>query len=443
MYKFFLCGRYLTTRPIGLVSIISVMLGVGVMIIVNSVMGGFHTKTRQRLHGILADVIVESTTMDGFADPLGVMHRIQELVGDKVVAMTPDVEVFAMLHYQNQGRGRHLTRPIRLVGIMPEGRAAVGEFKNHLLDPDNQRNPTFDITPSAQKWRDEHPEYLVPDTPTPPGAIIGYQIATFRGRDMTSDQYLIAPGQEIIVTTVTTGKPQPTDARFTVVDYFKCDMSEYDSNYVFVPIETLQRLRGMHDAVSSIQIKLKNYADAPAVVGALQSAFPRAYFLVETWEDKQGPLLQAVKVEVSILNIILFFIIAVAGFGILAVFFMIVVEKTHDIGTLKALGASSTGIMGVFLGYGLALGIVGCVLGSIFGVWFTWNINPIEQFLTAKTGYEIFPRDIYYFSEIPALLDPFTVMWINGGALAIAVAAAVLPARRAARMHPVEALRHV
>ncbi|MFO0945782.1 MAG: ABC transporter permease [Planctomycetota bacterium] len=338
MYKLFLCGRYLTTRPIGLVSIISVMLGVGVMIIVNSIMGGFHAKTRERLHGILADIIVESTTMDGFSDPVGVMHRIEELVGDKVVAMAPDVEVFAMLHYQNQGRGRHLTRPIRLVGILPEGRAAVGEFKNHLLDPENQKNPSFNITKAAQTWRDEHPEYLVPDTPTPPGAIVGYQIATFRGRGMSSDQFMISPGQEIIVTTVTTGKPQPTDARFTVTDFFKCDMSEYDSNYVFVPIETLQRLRGMNDAVSSIQIKLKDYADAPLIVETLQSALPRAYFQVDTWEDKQGPLLQAVKVEVFLLNLILFFIIAVAGFGILAIFFMIVVEKTHDIGTLKALG---------------------------------------------------------------------------------------------------------
>lgn len=442
MYKLVLCLRYLTTRPIGLVSILSVMLGVGVMIIVNSVMGGFHTRTRERLHGILADMIVESTTMDGFPNPEAVMAKIQEVAGDKVVAMTPDIEVFAMLHYQNNGRGRHLTRPVRLVGIVPSGRAEVGDFRDYLQDGANRAKPSFDLTPTAKQWRENHPEYIDSEQPLPPGCIIGYQIATFRGEGMTSDHQLIHEGQEIILTTVTAGRPQPTDGRFVVTDLFKCDMSEYDSNYVFVPIDTLQRLRVMGDQVTSIQLKLRNYKDAPALKEALGAAFPRAYFQIQTWEDKQGPLLQAVKVEVALLNIILFFIIAVAGFGILAIFFMIVVEKTRDIGTLKALGASNRGIMGVFLGYGLALGLIGCLFGTIFGIVFTWNINPIEQFLTDKTGYEIFPRDIYYFSEIPAIISSFTVVWINCGALFIAVAASVLPARRAAGMHPVEALRH-
>lgn len=445
MYKLVLCLRYLTTRPIGLVSILSVMLGVAVMIIVNSVMGGFHTRTRQRLHGILADMIVESTTMHGFSHPDRVMDKIREVAGDKVVAMTPDVEVFGMLHYQNQGRGPHESRPVHVVGIVPTGRATVGEFSDHLLDAKNRACPSFELTELAKTWRAEHPELLdlADGSPPPPGIIIGYQIATFRGRGMHTDQFVVRPGQEVVITTVTTGKPKPTDGRFTVVDFFKCDMSEYDSNYVFVPLEVLQKLRVMEDKVTSIQLKLRDYADAPLVQAALEDALPRAYFHVQTWEDKQGPLLQAVKVEVALLNIILFFIIAVAGFGILAIFFMIVVEKTRDIGTLKALGASRSGIMGVFLGYGLALGLIGCLAGTILGIVLTWNINPIEKTLTNWTGYEIFPRDIYYFSEIPAILNAFTVVWINLGALAIAVAACVLPARRAAGMNPVEALRHV
>lgn len=442
MYKLVLCLRYLTTRPIGLVSIVSVMLGVGVMIIVNSVMGGFHSRTRERLHGILADMIVESTIPDGFSNPDAVIAKIREVAGDKVVAMTPDIEIFGILQFQYNGRGAHVPRPVRVVGIVPEGRAQVGDFRDFLLNPGNKTHPSFELSEKAIDWRTKHPEHVDLDLPTPAGCILGYQIATYRGNDMTTDVQIIHEGQEVVLTTITAGRPKPTDGRFVVTDLFKCDMSEYDSNYVFVPIETLQKLRVMGDNVTSIQLKLRDYADAPALKEALGAVFPRAYFQIQTWEDKQGPLLQAVKVEVALLNIILFFIIAVAGFGILAIFFMIVVEKTRDIGTLKALGASNQGIMGVFLGYGLTLGLIGCLLGTIFGVVFTWNINPIETFLTNETGYEIFPRDIYYFSEIPTIISSFTVVWINLGALFIAVAASVLPARRAAGMHPVEALRH-
>jgi lipoprotein-releasing system permease protein len=149
-----------------------------------------------------------------------------------------------------------------------------------------------------------------------------------------------------------------------------------------------------------------------------------------------------VQMETAILNVLLFLIIAVAGFGILAIFFMIVVEKTKDIGILKALGASDYGVMGVFLAYAVVLGIIGCGLGAALGIWFTLNINAVERWLTYWTGIEIFPRNLYYFKEIPTQLDPWVVVWTNILALAIAVAASVLPARRAARLRPVEALRY-
>src|SRR5205814_7703739 len=102
------------------------------------------------------------------------------------------------------------------------------------------------------------------------------------------------------------------------------------------------------------------------------------YFRVSTWEQKQGPLLGAVAIEQSILNILLFFIIAVAGFGILAIFSMIVVEKTRDIGFMKALGASTAGIRGIFLAYGLSLGLVGNGVGLAAGLAFVWKINAVE-----------------------------------------------------------------
>jgi lipoprotein-releasing system permease protein len=156
----------------------------------------------------------------------------------------------------------------------------------------------------------------------------------------------------------------------------------------------------------------------------------------------QGPLLAAVRMETTILNILLFLIIAVAGFGILAIFYMIVVEKTRDIGILKSLGASGQGVMGIFLGYGLSLGIVGAGVGMVLGLLFVRYINQIADLLGRLTGQPLFDPSIYYFQQIPTLVRPFTVTWIVAGAMAIAVLASILPARRAARLHPVEALRY-
>jgi lipoprotein-releasing system permease protein len=150
----------------------------------------------------------------------------------------------------------------------------------------------------------------------------------------------------------------------------------------------------------------------------------------------------AVDVEASILNVLLFLIITVAGFGILAIFFMIVVEKTKDIGILKSLGASSSGIMSIFLGYGLSLGVVGAGAGVTLGLLFVRYINHIESWLTYLTGRKVFDQRIYYFPSIPTHVDPWMVTWVTIGAMTIAVLASVLPAMRAARLRPVEALRY-
>ena len=139
---------------------------------------------------------------------------------------------------------------------------------------------------------------------------------------------------------------------------------------------------------------------------------------------------------------LLFLIIAVAGFGILAIFFMIVVEKTRDIGILKASGASSSGVMSIFLCYGLSLGMVGSGVGVIAGLLFVHYINQIEAIITMLTGHKVFDERIYYFNEIPTHVEPLTMVWVALGAMMIAVMASVLPARCAARLQPVRALRY-
>ncbi len=242
--------------------------------------------------------------------------------------------------------------------------------------------------------------------------------------------------------------PKAVTDNFTIIDFYESKMSEYDSNFVFAPIERVQQLRGMIDPqsgignVTSIQIKLRSEADGPLVRDLLRGTFPPEIYSIQTWRDKQGALLAAVGMETAILNVLLFLIIAVAGFGILAIFYMIVVEKTKDIGILKALGAHGRGIMGIFLGYGVSLGMVGSGVGMVIGLVFVANINGIAKLLARITGHEVFDPSIYYFQEIPTIVEPFTVLWIVGGAIAIAVTAGVLPAYRAAGLHPVEALRY-
>ncbi len=526
MYKLLLCLRYLRTRYIALASIVSVMLGVATMIVVNSVMAGFTHEMRDRIHGFLADVVVESKSMDGLHDAARQMSIVQEAAGSYISAMTPTVEVPGLLHVVDPVTGEKFQMQVQLVGIDPSGKAEVGPLRGYLgnFQPDENGNAlksmddevTFDLTPEAIQYRrqmksermrswnvGQTPAAVAPtatdaipepvfddvgdtpapefDTPTPnpaasaggfdinapmerevevvadpaaPAAariFLGEQITSYTWTDEKTGerhiQNMVTPGDDVTISTVRgSTPPEPSSFNATVVDTFRSGMSEYDGSLVLMNIEELQKCRGMIvegvGAITTVQIRLNNYEDADEVVRRLRAAFPPGMVTVNTWESKQGLLLSAVEVETAILNVLLFMIIAVAGFGILAIFFMIVVEKTRDIGILKALGASSNGIMSIFLSYGIGLGIVGSAAGVGIGLLFVKYINEIEDGLSWVTGRKVFDEKIYYFESIPTLMSPMMVMWVATGAIAIAVMASVLPARRASRLHPVRALRY-
>ncbi|HEY7422652.1 MAG TPA: ABC transporter permease [Gemmataceae bacterium] len=469
MYKLLLCWRYLLTRYLALVCIVSVLLGVATLIVVNSVMAGFSTKLRERLHGLLSDIVIEARDYEGFANPDDKMAVIQadSFLGPRVEAMTPTLEIFGMIQFTCNGTP--IARPVRIIGIDPEGRAKIGGFAEHLVLHKN--HPTFELdSTSLERHRQMHHRLdriaavtappangiPAPDDPpsrafTPSTLIVGYAVAHFNAKlkpdEPPQEICTLRPGDDVVLTTIgntnISGKAlKPVEWRCAVCDYFKSEMSEYDANYVFVPLAELQRQRTMEGRATSIQIRVKDYRDLYAVRDRLRDLFGYQGLSVQTWEDKQGPLLAAISIEKGILNVLLFMIIAVAGFGILAIFSMIVVEKTRDIGILKALGASNSGVLNIFLSYGLLLGTIGALLGSIIGVTITVYINEIEQWLTKWTGHELFDRSVYYFNEIPTDLSVSSVLLINLGAVAIAVLFSVLPALRAALLHPVRALRY-
>jgi len=285
------------------------------------------------------------------------------------------------------------------------------------------------------------------------GIILGLGISERKMRQhdgTTSEIYMVNPGDDVQMTFLSGGAAKPVIENFTIADFYSSNMHEYDSSFAFVPLSELQKLRGMVDpltgqgSVSAIQIKLNEGADLDEVRDRLLSRFPPDQYAlnIRTWQDSQRPLLSAIQMELTILNILLFMIIAVAGFGILATFFMIVVEKTRDIGILKALGAPSRGVMSIFLSYGMSLGLVGTGVGVVLGLLFVAYINKIAAVVGYVTGQEVFDPEFYYFSEIPTMVSPTMVVLVGMGAILIAVLASVLPALRAARLHPVEALRY-
>ncbi len=272
------------------------------------------------------------------------------------------------------------------------------------------------------------------------------------GKEIFQELLTRVPGDDVTLSFLAVGAenalPRIVYDRFTISDLYECRMTEYDDTFVYVPIKKLQELRGMINPdgkcmATHILIKAKPGVRIEELRDRLQNdeAFPPSLYEVETWRDQQAMMLAAVSTELSILNVLLFLTIAVAGFGILAIFFMIVVEKTRDIGILKSLGASGWGIMQIYLGYGLALGLVGTGFGLILGLYFVSNINTIAAFLSRIMGHEVFDPAIYMFYEVPAIVEPLTVVKIMAGAILIAVLSGVLPALRASRLNPVDALR--
>jgi len=163
--------------------------------------------------------------------------------------------------------------------------------------------------------------------------------------------------------------------------------------------------------------------------------------VVETWEQRQAPILSAVENEKGLLVILFAIISVVAIFLIFCIFFMIVVEKTRDIGIIKSVGATGWGVAAIFLGYGLAIGIVGSGLGLLLGYLVVHNINELHRWLGTAFGVHIWDPRTYVFDTIPNKLEPTDVMVIAAVAIISSVLGALVPAIRAARMNPVEALR--
>ncbi len=506
MYKLLLCWRYLRTRYIALICIVSIMLGVATLIVTNAVMAGFSEEMQVRMKGMMGDVIIEARSMNGAFDAESKIARIKHVLGDALVGITPTVRVPAILSTETEQGS--VTQQIMLVGIDEQTYCDVSIFGEYLQHPENREQLNFQLkqsgydvydhtanSPSEAKPRTDMKDagwhrrrkyaafkkrqerYLQAQNVTPAnagdpfadaarangetegrdfdpaieqhtGIVLGFGLASWRD-SAGADHFRTLPGLDVAVSFPNAAlPPKAISENYTVVDLYESGLGEFDSNIAFVPLRALQTSRGLVDPTTgvarfnAIMLKLQDEADAIEVRDALRSEFSSQLFRVSTWRDQQNSLLQAIQMETVLLNILLFMIIAVAGFGIFAIFLMIVVEKTRDIGILKSLGASSQGVMGIFLSYGFTLGLVGATAGLGLGILLERNINTVKDWVAWVTGQPIFDPSVYFFHEIPTLVNPLAVVWICVGAIAIAVLSSIFPAWRASRLHPVRALRY-
>jgi lipoprotein-releasing system permease protein len=222
---------------------------------------------------------------------------------------------------------------------------------------------------------------------------------------------------------------------------FRSGRDQYDSDILFVPLHIAQELYGLGDSVHGVSAWLQDPYTAPLFVEKIQPSLAD-HLRLTTWIDENHDIFDAIRLERNTMFFLLMFIVVVAAFSIMNTLITVTVLKTREIGVMKALGATKTQIVWVFLTQGMVVGVLGNTTGVALGLAIVQWRNEFKEWLSAQLGIEIFPPGIYQFREIPAEIVPSWVAIICVSAFVICSLAALLPAMIAARLEPVKALRH-
>jgi len=492
MYKLTLILKYLRKRRIAWISLIAVMLCTAMVIIILSVMGGWLKNFREQFHGIVGDIEVSRLGLVGFPYYQEMMGEIEAL--PEVKAAAPTLQTFGLVNIFNQ-----IPDGVQVIGYDIGKISQITEFGKSLWDqyehqkqrekdaslspPMKQaaadilsRPPTFNkpFPPELYRdiWKSAFPKSRV-DAADFPGIIVGSGVVgierqpdgTFKGRDGIQYAWVRLTVLAMGEGNIRVSEQNKSERMYWIVDDSRTKLWQYDQSTVYVPFEVLQKDLGMDERVEDgvtipgqthrLTVGLKNPDNIAAVVPKIQKIVDdvlkrhdkyfegRSAVSVRGWYDTPGTkdFLQAVEKEIVLVTFLFGMVSVVAIFLIFCIFFMIVVEKTKDIGIVKAVGATSWGVAQIFLGYGLAIGIVGGGMGFLSSYLIVHNINTIHQKLGEWMGIQMWDAKTYAFDTIPDKLNPTHVMIILAFAILASLVGAVIPAIRAARMNPVEALR--
>lgn len=386
-------------------SLVGIALGVATLIIVMAVMSGFKAELLKSILGFNGHLGVYSQSVAGMQNYDDLVTRIGHVPG--VVSATPVIEG-QVLFSANGGNAGGFVRGMRPADIR-EVPAIAGHLKAGSLN-DFAGNDSI---------------------------AVGVTLAQRFGLGIGSKLTLISPDGA-----VTAFGTVPRVRAYRVVAVYDAGMSEYNSAYVFIPLEAAQIYFQKPEAVSEIQVMVENPDRVAAVTAAVRGVLGDLPARVIDWTQSNDSFFAAVTVEQNVMFLILTLIIVVAAFNVISSLIMMVKDKTADIAVLRTLGASSGAIMRIFLLCGASVGVTGTIAGTLIGVVFCANIERIRQWLQTATGTTLFDPTVYYLTHLPAKMEPATVVQVVVMALFLSLVATLYPSWRAARTDPVEALRH-
>jgi lipoprotein-releasing system permease protein len=384
-------------------SFIGIALGVATLIVVMAVMNGFRVEITSKILGLNGHIVVSSYQ--------GQIQDFDKLVNnlkntESVVAVNPviDGQVMATTKYTTTGA---MVKGIRLSDLTARNLIASSIKSGLLIDFQGMDN-----------------------------IILGKKLAERLGANVGDQVTLISPNG-----TSTALGTMPRLKSYNVVATFEAGMYEYDNNVIFMPLEAAQVFFKYPGTVSSIELFINNSNESIDVREKINAALEGMY-VVQDWQSLNAGLFSALKVERTVMFLILTLIVFIAAFNIVSSLIMLVTDKSNDIAILRTMGATRGAIMRIFFLCGASIGVVGTLLGFILGLSFAMNIESIRAALESLVGTKLFDPVIYFLSELPSDVQADDVIWSLAMGLFFSFLATIYPAWKAAKQDPAEALRY-